>query len=229
MKLHRFITNLNFKKDTISSKDNELINQIKNVLRLKTGHFVILIDEKGNEVKASVKSFSKNEINFEIIERLENNKEPDKYIKLYCAILKRENFELAVQKATELGVKEIIPIRTAHTIKQNIKTERINKIAKEASEQSGRTIIPEIKEPISFAGALEDSKENEANFIFHTESKEKFSTDKKQIGIFIGPEGGWTDQEIEAAKTNNIKIASLGNLTLRAETAAIVGTFLALQ
>ena len=229
MKLHRFILSLNLKKDLIISKDNELINQIKNVLRLKTGHFVILADGFKNEAKASIKSFSKNEIEFKIEERFENKDEPTKNIKLYCAILKKENFELVIQKATEIGVKAIIPIRSAHTVKQNIKLDRLNKIAKEASEQSGRSVIPDIYEPLSFAEALEDSKTNEANFIFDTDAKEKFYSDKNNIGIFIGPEGGWTEKEIGEAQKQNIKIVSLGKLTLRAETAAIVSSFIALN
>jgi 16S rRNA (uracil1498-N3)-methyltransferase len=146
---------------------------------------------------------------------------------LYCSIIKRENFELMAQKATEVGVKEIVPLLSSRTIKLNIKSERVEKIIKEASEQSGRGKVPELHPPMTFKDALEHAKSNDLNLFFDPSGK-IFSplTQEKKIGVFIGPEGGWDEDEIGLARAQNFQIVSLGKLVLRAETAAIVASFL---
>ena len=158
-------------------------------------------------------------------EKLEENKKTT----LFCAVLKKENFELVVQKTTECGIAKIVPVITDRTIKTGLKLDRLEKIAKEASEQSGRSIIPEISEPVNFEKSLELIEQNSLNILFDI-SGEKFPeinlNNFEKINIFIGPEGGWTDNEIEKMKNLNFKIASLGKLTLRAETAAIISSFL---
>ena len=149
---------------------------------------------------------------------------------MYLAILKKDNFELAVQKATECGVSNIIPVITERTIKTGLNTERLEKIVKEASEQSGRSIVPKILETMELKEALQHGTKNEEKVIFHL-VKENYEPKKNvtTVSIFIGPEGGFTEKEINLAKESGYEVASLGDLTLRGETAAIVATYRATQ
>jgi len=230
MKIHRFIGNFDFSKPTIVFRDGELLNQIKNVLRLSIYEQVILSSGDGQEVSATIESLNKDEVSFKIIEKKENLAESDNFVTLYCSILKRENFELIVQKATECGVKMIVPIISDRTIKTGLKIDRLEKIIKEASEQSGRGILPKLSETVSFSEALSLSKNNDINLFFDI-SGEKLTKENmnNKVGIFIGPEGGWTEGEISLAKENECRIVTLGPLTLRGETAAIIATYLAVN
>ena len=125
----------------------------------------------------------------------------------------------------------------------NFKKERLEKIIKEAAEQSGRGVIPVLNETLDFKKALEkesvkSANKNDLNIIFDSTGKPLFKLStcevnnlKKlaRIGIFVGPEGGWTEKELALAKSKNFKIISLGKLTLRAETAAIIASYLAVN
>lgn len=158
--------------------------------------------------------------------------EPQRSVTLYCSILKRENFVWVVQKCTEVGVKAIIPIIAERTVKTGINMDRLRMIAKEAAEQSGRGIIPHIFEPMDFTAALLKAKNESIPHIFyHRETSiAPFSNLQSPIsGIWIGPEGGWTPEEVAEAENSSFQISSLGKLTLRAETAAIVGSYMAVN
>ena len=143
--------------------------------------------------------------------------------------MKKENFEIAVQKAVEVGVKEIVPIITARTVKFGLNKERLEKIIKEAAEQSGRGILPNLNEAIDFDKAIIEAKnKNEVNLFFQIgypplgHSMSKF----KKIGVFVGPEGGWTEEETKIAQSNGFTLVGLGKTILRAETAAIIASYL---
>jgi 16S rRNA (uracil1498-N3)-methyltransferase len=134
-----------------------------------------------------------------------------------------------VQKATECGVKKIVPLISARTVKTGLKKERLEKIIKEASEQSGRGMLPALMETMSFSEALEQAKDNEQNFFFDA-SGSSFADqvlNNNSVGIFVGPEGGWTSDEINLAKEKGCLLASLGQLILRGETAAIIASYFA--
>jgi 16S rRNA (uracil1498-N3)-methyltransferase len=226
MKIHRFIDNFDLNNKEIEIT-GDIAHQIIKVLKFEIGEKIELSDGKGSVGFGKVKNLNKNSVLVEIekVEKLEENKKTT----LFCAVLKKENFELVVQKATECGISKIVPVITDRTIKTGVKLDRLEKIAKEASEQSGRSIVPEISEPVNFEKSLELIEQNNLNILFDI-SGEKFSEIDKNnfdnINIFIGPEGGWTENEIQKVKNLNFKIASLGKLTLRAETAAIVSSFL---
>lgn len=212
----------------IKITDTELINQIRNVLKLKLGEEVLLGEGNGIEILASIKVIGKREIVLEKISEKINNNENTIQIILYQSIVKRENFEFIAQKACELGVFKIFPIISERTIKTNLNLERIRIIMKEASEQSGRGIIPKCENITSFKEAMKMALENDLNILFHPESKVnlkefKFPKNIKSIGIFIGPEGGFSEQEVLEARKNSFNILNLGKLILRAETASITG------
>ena len=230
MRVHRFIINKDLKKEQLVLDDKELFNQVRNVLRLDIGSKVAVADGRGGEGLAQITSLRKGSVELQIQEVFKNDKEQARHIILYCSVLKKENFELVVQKATEVGVKEIFPIITERTIKFNIKMDRLQKIVKEAAEQSGRAIVPKLYEPIRFADAVSHAKQNETNWFFDSSGlpvKKETASPKNRLGIFIGPEGGWTEEELKSAKDSKFKTVSLGKLTLRAETAAIVASYIA--
>lgn len=231
MRINRFIGNFDFSNKNIKIIESDLINQFRNVLRFSKGDKIILGDGKMNEVLAEIKEIQKDFIEVEILELRLNKKEPQRKVILYCAILKRENFELVCQKTVETGIFEITPIICERIIKFGLKSERLEKIIKEAAEQSGRGIIPKLNQTIIFEKAIGQAKNNNLNLFFDSRGVDlldvKLNLDGKKTGIFIGPEGGWSEQEIERVKKEeNFKIINLGPLTLRAETAAIVATYL---
>lgn len=227
MKIHRFILEIDINQKHISINDEEFVNQIRNVLRFKKDDQIILCDGKGSEATAIITSAGKDAVEVEISSIVKNENEPEKHVVLYCAILKKENFELVIQKAVEVGVKEIVPLLTKRTVKLDLKYDRLQKIIKEAAEQSGRGVVPTLHQAQELEAALQNAKNNSANFFFDQSGEvlKKPEDSHKSIGIFIGPEGGWEDSEIELAKKHQCKIVTLGNLTLRAETAAIVASF----
>ncbi|OGJ58613.1 hypothetical protein A2881_02460 [Candidatus Peribacteria bacterium RIFCSPHIGHO2_01_FULL_55_13] len=231
MRLHRFITALDLSQSNGIISDPDLLHQWTKVLRLHTGDTVVLCDGKGMEVKGTLRSLDRKHATVQLESQHPVGAEPDRSVTLYCAVLKRENFEWVVQKCTELGIKAIIPIVTTRTVKTGLKMERLRMIAREAAEQSGRGIVPVISEPMEFDRALEEGK-NTRNLFFHTLTNQQTSkpaNEQTPLGIWVGPEGGWTEEEVMKAKDAGFAIASLGALTLRAETAAIIGCFTVLQ
>jgi len=229
MKFHRFIVNgIDLKKQDILIADQDLVHQIKNVLKLEPKEHLILADNLGNEAVVELVELGRKEIAVSLIKASQNKNEAVRLVTLYCAILKKENFDLIVEKATEVGVFKIVPVVTERTIKKDVNLERLNKIAKEAAEQSGRAIVPEVCGPMKLKTAVELAKENELNLLFQLQEP-MLNLDKlkkyKTAGIFIGPEGGWTDKEVELLSDFCDK-AGLGNTTLRGETAAIVASYL---
>lgn len=237
MKIHRFIDNFDLSKNEIKIT-GEIAHQIIKVLKLKTGEKIELCDGKGIYAIAEIVEIGKNIVLVKIGAPLRQGFAGQNRTKvnLFCSILKKENFELVVQKTTECGVSKIIPIITSRTIKTGLNMERLRKIAKEASEQCGRINIPEILEPIEFIKALKiaEGTPPHGNILFDVSGEPlggltAKSLDNLQLftfNLFVGPEGGWTPKEIEVAKSLNFKIASLGPLTLRGETAAIIATYL---
>ncbi len=250
-KIHRFIDNFNLSGKEIEIT-GEIAHQMAKVLKLEVNEQVELCDGKGKNVLGKIKSISKNTVTVEAEKIWTSEKDETRHVSLFCAVLKKENFEWVVEKATECGVSEIVPVITTRTIKMGLNMDRLIKIAKEASEQSGRSFIPKIHEPISFDQSLEMAKENNCNIFFDAGGESVFekhcagrraehsnssadeyvcfsNTDSPPINIFIGPEGGWTEEENQKAKTAGFKIASLGKLVLRGETAAVVATYLSVN
>ncbi len=229
MRLNRFIGKFNIVPGIIKITDPELLNQTRNVLRLRIGEQAILSDGNANEGIAEIMEFGKGQVVFNIKEVYQNQSERKYDIVLYCSVLKKENFEFVVQKATEVGVRRIVPIITERTVKLNLRADRLEKIMKEAAEQSGRAVIPELSGIMEFKGALEAAKDGDINILFDKSGESIGSHlrhNKTNTGIWIGPEGGWTDAELEMAKRSGFDVVSLGPLVLRAETAAIIGSFL---
>lgn len=229
MKLHRFIVDFPLEHNTFLLHDSELVFQIVHVLKLRAGERFLLGDGKGKEVIVKISDITDKGLALETEQWSENANEPHTKVTMFAAILKADHFELLAQKCTEAGVFQIIPIVTKRTVKLNLRHDRIQKIIQEAAEQSGRAMVPALGAPLSFEEALKMIPTFEKSFFLdfdapmHLKDKE---TNLKNVSLFIGPEGGFDPTEMKLAQKAGCVIAHLGPLTLRAETAAIVSTFI---
>ncbi len=232
MKLQRFIGLFDLTRHSLEITDSELLSQLTRVFRFKVDDRFVLCDGNGTEAEVVIQTIDQNSCVVKIEKTYQNKNEPQTKVHLFCSILKRENFELVVQKATEVGVTEITPLICERTVKTSLNLERLKKIAHEAAEQSGRGVVPTINEPESFKSLLTFTPSHFHTFlpILFDSSGSSFQTLKlsnfKTCHVFVGPEGGWSPEELELVKSQNFKIASLGPLTLRGETAAIVASYL---
>jgi len=251
MRFHRFFIEESLRnKKTISIFDEAILHQWKDVFRLKAGDKVILLDNSGFEYLSEIVELHKVKAEIKIIEQSVVENIPKKEITLFAALIKKDNYEWILEKATEVGVSHFVPIISDRSEKKNLNMERAEKIIKEASEQSGRGVTPTLAEPIDLKQALERGNlvsKNSANLVVQPPSNmkiiafdvagEPFDISKftkissnqfiqqeaqKPIGILTGPEGGWTEKELNLFKEKNIPIYSLGAQVLRAETAAII-------
>lgn len=211
---------------------DDLAHQLKNVFRFHPGDKVILLDGSGYEYVSQIVHLGKSESTFRILEKQKNKNVPKLELWLYQSLIKKDNFEWILEKGTELGVSHFVPVISERSEKKDINMERGRKITKEASEQSGRGTMPSLEEVAKLEMAVEDAKKNRLALVaFHTEAvgvtKNKTvkefvrETDSKRCAVFIGPEGGWTDKELEFFKKNDVSLLNLGTQILRAETAAI--------
>ncbi len=247
MRLHRFYINQKLEKGKeLRIENQELVHQWLKVFRMQIGEAVILFDGSGKEFEAHFERLSKNEAVLFIDKENKNANKLKIELHIFQSIIKKDNFELIVQKCTELGVSAIHPVLSersdqahsgwARQEKKNLNIERLRKIAIEASEQSGRVDVPEVFEPIDLERALESFKglSAQAGEVFaldfgaeiFSKAFEKISA--RPFAIFIGPEGGWTEAEQKLFKKNKVSSISLGSQILRAETAAIAASALIL-
>jgi len=228
MKLHRFFVSQKLRTPSGTINGPKLAHQLAKVLRKKAGDEIALYDESGREFLVLIGSITTDEVKYEVLEEKKGRLSSGSRLTLYCAILKHEHFDLVAEKATELGISRLVPIITDRTIKKDIKSDRIERIMKEAAEQSGRTDIPALGPAMKYSAALlEAKKTGEVLFADMAAPQNKKISPKEgdSLSLFIGPEGGWTDDERELALKNQAKIFSLGPNILRAETAAIVGVY----
>jgi 16S rRNA (uracil1498-N3)-methyltransferase len=194
------------------------------VLRLKPGDNIHLIDGKGGFYIAKIVKDDPNNCLVEIIKKNKDYKKRD--FNLHIAISPTKNndrFEWFIEKATEIGIDEITPMITKHSEKNKINFERLNKIIISASKQSVNPYFPalnNIKKFDEIIGKNYNCLKCLACYSNH--SLKDLYTTKSNILILVGPEGDFSEKEIENAKTNNFSIISLGNNRLRTETAGIV-------
>ncbi len=217
---------------TITGED---VNHIKNVLRLKIGEEILVSDGRGRDYKCEISAFESDAVFANILDITDNFAELSTEVTLFQGYPKGDKFELIIQKTVELGVTRIVPVMTKRTIvklddkKAAKKVERYNAIAESAAKQSGRGVIPEVTMPVTFAKALEMAKALDMNIIPYEEAEGvvyskgviKDVKGKKSLGIFIGPEGGFAADEVEAAMEAGAKAITLGHRILRTETAGL--------
>lgn len=230
MKIHRFIGQFKISGLKVFIDDQKIVHQIKNVLKLTPGEKIILVFGEGREAVCEITEIDYAEIVCRMHSENKSHAESGKQIILYASILKKDNFEWVVQKVTEVGATKIVPVVSARTIKKDVNVTRLRRIATEAAEQCGRSVVPEISVPISFEVAVDLARDNDINYVFEKGAPEFNGLTGENIkiaGLFIGPEGGWTPEELEMMQLKKFIVAGLGENVMRGETAAIVACYLA--
>ena len=229
MRLHRFYINQKIQGGKLRIEDSELLNQWARVFRLTAGDKAIIFDGSGFEYEAEFELLTRKEAILIIIGEKKEIARSEIELHVFQSIIKKDNFELVVQKCTELGVSAFHPIISERSEKKDLNIERLVKIATEASEQSGRGEVPEIFEPTELSFAVKNFEGKIFAFDFEAKNiSEKISNLKnsKKLGIFIGPEGGWGESDLKIFGDNKVEVFSLGKQVLRAETASIVASTL---
>jgi len=199
------------------------------VLRLKKAEQILLIDGKGKKAKANIIDDNRKKCMVEI-SSVQIEEEKKRKVAIGISLIKNSSrFEWFLEKATEIGVSEIIPLICSRTEKQNFKYERMNAILISAMLQSQQCWLPVLHQPTNFENIIESTKQ-EKKFIAHClhEEKQQLSSLINHLSslILIGPEGDFTKEEIDLALQNSFTPVSLGNTRLRTETAGIVAATL---
>lgn len=211
------------------------VNHIKNVLRMKVDEELLISNGQDKDYYCKIEAISDDEIKALILDEEFEGTELPTELYLFQGLPKSDKMELIIQKAVELGVKEIIPVATKRCVvkldnkKEASKLKRWQAISESAAKQSRRTIIPEVSSVVTFKEAINRAKEFELGIIPYENFKDMKETrevlEKVQkgikIGIFIGPEGGFEENEVQYAFENGIRPISLGKRILRTETAGL--------
>lgn len=217
---------------TITGPD---VNHIKNVLRMRPGEEVLISNGVDKDYLCRLETIAADSVTAAIVSVTEGGSELPARLYLFQGLPKGDKMELIIQKAVELGVYRVIPVETKRTVvkldakKEEARVRRWNAVAESAAKQSKRLIIPEVTRVMAFKEALHYAASFEKNIIpfEHAEgmadTKEYLNTilAGMSCGIFIGPEGGFEDSEVEAAKEAGVKPVTLGKRILRTETAGM--------
>ncbi len=222
--------------ETVFISDTAVAHQIMRVFRQKAGGEIALFDGTGIECVGVIEAVRAAGVRVKKLVCAHNRNEPQNEVTLYQSILKKDKMEWVFEKCTEVGVSRFVPVVSARAIQRGLHMERAQKIVKEAAEQCQRGKIPIVEEPMTFMQALSVGKEKDAlTFFAHTTgAREDFraagrSERPKSAHIWIGPEGGFSGQEAALAAQKGFSFVSLGPRILRAETAAVVASFLVVQ
>ena len=231
--------NINLENNTCII-EGEDVKHISKVLRCKIGEEIELCDKDNNEYICEITDISKDLVELNILNKVDIKREANVRVKLYQGLPKGPKMEMILQKLTEVGVDEIILVQTKRSVvkvddkKEDKKIERWERIIYEAAKQSKRGIIPKLRGVLSFKETLEDMKNNDMNICPYenerTVSIKKAiqNSDINNIGIFVGPEGGITEEEIESVQNIGSHVVSLGPRILRTETASVVASSIVL-
>lgn len=209
---------------------------LRGVLRLSIGDAVYLFDGAGREFQCEIANFGRDDATLAVLaEVAPQSPESTLDLTLAVALLKGEKFDLVVQKATELGVNRIVPVvtkradvRLEHERRgKSHRDERWARLALEAAKQSGRARVPSVATPVDLGELLSDTDNSHAIMFAErtgvslADAFGNSCSPPRSLVALVGPEGGWEDTEIEAARVAGWRVVTLGGRTLRAETAAI--------
>ena len=212
-------------------------NHIKNVLRKQVGDTLLICDGEGREYECSVDSYGDGEVMLRIDSVKEGKTELSVHMTLFQGLPKKDKMELIIEKAVELGACEVVPVACIRSVakmgdekREDKKIARWNAIAEAAAKQSGRGVIPVVKDLMKFPEAMRFAKEHCDMILFPYENAEGMNNLRNcvskmkpgaRIGVFIGPEGGFDPDEVALAKNAGAEIVSLGRRILRTETAGL--------
>lgn len=243
--MHRFFVPPDWIKGLFVTLEGPLAHQVANVLRLREGERIVVLDNSGWERVVELDIVTKQRAGGKVVRRTLGATEPRVKVTLYQSVLKSDHFEFVLQKCTELGAAAFVPLITARTILGSVgdvdaaRLRRWQRIVVEAAEQSGRTKLPLLRPAILFQSACEDVAglslipwEEERVTSLRSVLRDRFGGSERSggarqpfsVNLFIGPEGGFTAEEADLARRYEVAPVSLGARILRAETAAVVAT-----
>lgn len=229
--------------------DGEDVKHISKVLRYGQGDEIEVCDSNGHEYICRIESIDKTRIDLSIVDEVDINRESRIRVSLYQGVPKSTKMDIILQKLTEAGVDEIVLVNTKRSVvnikgdKADKKFDRWERIIYEAAKQCKRGMIPKLRGILSFKEVLEDMGKNDINICpYEVEKslgiKEALQTgqvkkilenkDEVRVGIFIGPEGGFAEEENEMVKAAGIASVTMGPRIFRTETASIVATAITL-
>lgn len=233
--MYRFFVNENQILEDCISITGADVNHIKNVLRMKIGETVLVSDGNDREYTCTLQNISDEEV----IAKMEDVDGPTRElpikVTLFQALPKGDKMETIIQKMVELGAYEIVPVSTKRCIvklddkKAAAKVKRWNAIAESAAKQSKRGIIPQVAMPTSYKNGLKKAEEMDmvlipyenAENMAHTREVISRIKEGMNVGIFVGPEGGFATEEVEEAINSGAFDITLGRRILRTETAGM--------
>ncbi len=232
-KMYRFYVEPSQRSGNTIEITGEDVNHIKNVLRMKNGEQFVLCDGAGTDWLCELAGTRERNLVARILAEQASETELPVRLVLFQGLPKKDKMELIIQKAVELGVAELVPVVTKRTIvkteagKEEKKRSRWQAIAESAAKQSGRGVIPRIAPVCTWKEALAQMTDLEYNVILYENARGmqptaefvKAAAEKKSIGIFVGPEGGFTEEEVAAVQEQGAECLSLGRRILRTETA----------
>ena len=240
--MDRFFTpknNINLEQNTCII-EGEDVKHISRVLRSRENDKLEVCDMDNNEYICEIREINKDNILLDIIEKVNIKRESNLKVKLYQGMPKGTKMELILQKLTEIGVDEIVLVQAKRSVtkidnkKEDKKIERWERIIYEAAKQSKRAKIPKLTGVLTFKEALADMQNNDLN-ICPYENERTISikeaikdSSANTIGIFVGPEGGFEEEEVEKIQEIDGKVVSLGPRILRTETASVVASSIVL-
>ena len=211
-----------------------IVHQIRDVLRMRPGDEIVLLDNSGWAHRTELVTIDRDAVRGHVTEKWKLDTEPATRITLYQGLLKGQKFEWVLQKGTEIGVSAFVPVLAARCVIGTVndvsaaRIERWEKIIVEAAEQAGRAALPHLSSAMLFAQACAQAGAVDLALIpwegEHSHGLSEALQDipkSKGISLFIGPEGGFTEEEIATAKERGVTPVSLGPRILRAETAGL--------
>ena len=222
----------------------ETARQICSVLRLRAGQMVTVLDDRGNQFAVELIEVERGTVIGAVQAQQPAAGEPPLPVTLYLCLAQREKFEWMLQKCTEVGACEFVPVISSRSLVQDAedvarKQERWERILREAAEQSHRGRVPRLRPALKFDAALEAAKnhalrlipwEQEAGLSLRAAIRAHAGAGMPEsMGVLIGPEGGFSEDEVEAARTAGFQAVTLGPRILRMETAAVVATALVID
>ena len=221
-----------------------LAQRLAKVLRMRAGEEIVLFDGGGSDARVRLDEVSERRVSATVVERIESPAEPRVRLHVYQSITKGERFEWLLEKGTEVGVARFVPLIAARAV---VKTEgggnradRWRRIVVEAAEQSGRGAVPEVNAPQRFGDAIaaatgvmllpyEAAGEQAPNIAEALTADIDALFALSEVSVFIGPEGGWEESEVAAARDAGATIVTMGTRVLRSETAGLVAATLVMQ
>ncbi|PJC36744.1 hypothetical protein CO046_04125 [Candidatus Peregrinibacteria bacterium CG_4_9_14_0_2_um_filter_53_11] len=231
-----FVSPDSIKGGLLTVHSAELAHQFRRVLRLSPGDEFVVLDNTGAEFRCSLVDMGKERVEAKVVEQTECATESACELTLYQAMPKKAAlFELILQKGTELGVTTFVPLMTERSERERLpRADRLERIIREAAEQSERGVLPKLLEPVNFSDLpfgpelLVLHSRGELPYLGELLGERSGGEARGHLGLVVGPEGGLTEAEVDHARKTGSPAVTLGPRILRTETAAISAASIAL-